>query len=105
MYFARMATVVPVPGRQAEVEQHLDDLMAWLPTQKGFVLGMRFRDTERPEAVTSMGVFESRADGDRIATSQHLLSINSQIIALSRGRHVEWRTFEVPTLSSQRLKE
>jgi len=86
------------------VEQLLDDLLAWLRTQKGFVVGMRFIDTERPENVTSMGIYESRADGDRIATSQHLLSINSQIIALSRGRYVEWRTFEVPTFASEMLK-
>ena len=95
MYFARTVRLVPMSGRQKEVEQMLDERLEWLRTQKGFVLGMRLYDRRRPEEIGYMSLWESREDANQVATTEHLMALNSRLAGLARDRLIEWGSAEV----------
>jgi len=101
MFFARTVTVVPLSGRQAEVEHLLEERLDWFRSQKGFIVGMRLHNRKRPDEVGSLSLWETRDDANRVAATEHLMSLNSRLNTLAKAGKVEWGSSEVRTFVSE----
>lgn len=101
MLFARTVTVVPLPGRQAEAERLLEERLDCFRLQKGFILGMRLHNRRKPDEVGSMSLWETREDANRVAATEHLMSLNSRLNTVAKAGKVEWGSAEVCTYVSE----
>ena len=83
-FYVRLSLMHPKPGQEERVSQILDDLLSFLPTQPGYVRGYKLSgEPHNPQGrVGRLVVWLSEADANRAATTQHDLSVRSELMQL-----------------------
>ncbi len=91
-FYVRLYVMHPKPGQEERVSQILDDLLRFLPTQPGYVRGYKLSgEPHDPQGrVGRLIVWSSEADANHAATTQHDLSIRSELMQIiQEDSHVE----------------
>lgn len=100
-FYIRLSLMIPRSGLEAEVLELHRNLVASLTGQPGFVRGFVITG-DHWGRVGHMSIYESEAAADRVANTQHVLSVRSQLLLLiAEESHVE-RSYYVddPQLAS-----
>ena len=87
----RLSFLRPHFTRIAEVEQLMDELLDVFASQPGFIQGFRFGYYGHPERneIGRLTVWTDHAAADRVATSERVIALRSQIALLLHEDPVE----------------
>ncbi len=91
-FYVRLSLMHPKPGQEERVSQIMDDLLSFLANQPGYVRGFKLSgEPHDPQGrVGRLIVWSSEADANRAATTQHDLSVRSELMRLiEEDSHVE----------------
>lgn len=96
MAFVRVSHMVPLQGKEAEVEDILRKLSEYYPTQPGFIAGWHLSPHEHTDTrrLGRVGVWETEDHAEAAAQSQHHMALRAELIRLvDEDSHMEL-TFE-----------
>lgn len=79
MQYVRVSLVTPKAGHRDEVMRIEEQLIAYFLSQPGFQEAYRLTS---PDRVGRVSVWDSQTDADNAATSQHVLSLRSQMLPM-----------------------
>ena len=91
-FYVRLSLMHPKPGEDERVSRLMDDLLEFLATQPGYVRGYKLsgKPHDPQGRVGRLTVWSSEADANHAATTQHDLSVRSELMQLiEEGSHVE----------------
>jgi heme-degrading monooxygenase HmoA len=92
--YVRITRFEPQTGREREVEGIVDNYLEWLKRQPGFLMGSRLAPLHNMEEVARLTIWTDRTHADSTATTEHALSVRSQIISLTNDLTIHEEEFE-----------
>jgi hypothetical protein len=88
-FYIRLSLMVPKEGMTEQVLSLHQKLVDSLPSQPGFVRGFVITG-DRWGRVGHLNIYESEEAADHVATTQHILSIRSELLQLiDEETHIE----------------
>jgi hypothetical protein len=84
-FYVRLTLVNPKAGQDERFSELTDDLLQFFSEQPGYVRGYKMlaREPDAPQGrIARLTVWSSEEDADRAATSQHVLSVRSELLQL-----------------------
>ena len=101
-FYVRLSLMVPKPGKLDEVLEIHRKLVEWLAGQPGFVRGYVITG-DHWGRVGHLNVYRSERDADRVAQTDHVLAIRSELLRLIDDEsHVErFYTAQDPQLAAK----
>lgn len=89
MYYLRLSLARPMEGRDDEAQRLEADLVSHFSTQEGFVAGYRLTARDGGREIGRITIWESEEAADRAATTQHVMALRSELLALAEAERVE----------------
>lgn len=89
-FYVRLSLMLPKRGCADRVAAITDDLLAYFATQPGYVRGYKLSPADGSGEVGRLTVWTSEQEADRVATTQHVLALRSELMQLiEEDSHVE----------------
>lgn len=93
MLYIRISLMKPRHGKELQVAEVMDDLVAYYATRAGYVAGYKVADAVSTGEVGRITVWKSEAEADAAAQSDHVLARRSALIPLIEDDSHSERTF------------
>ena len=95
MAFIRMSLMTPRSGQEKELTDLLDRLVQYFQDMPGFITAYRLSSDPHSEdgRVGRISIWESEDDANRMASDQHNLALQAEIMRLAVGATHEERSF------------
>lgn len=89
-FYVRLSLMVPKHGCAERVSQITDELLDYFSKQPGYVRGYKLTTSDGSGELGRLTVWTSEQEADRVATSEHVLAVRSQLMQLiEEESHVE----------------
>jgi quinol monooxygenase YgiN len=89
-FYLRLSLMQPLHGREDEVLALHRNLVASLANESGFVRGFVITAGDPEGRIGHLNVYGSEEDADRVANTQHVLSVRAELLQLiEEDSHVE----------------
>jgi quinol monooxygenase YgiN len=89
-FYVRLSLMSPKPGMRDRVLEMHERLIAWLPSQPGFIRGYIIVSGDPQDRVGHMDVWRSEADAARAAQTDHVLALRSELkLLIDEDTHAE----------------
>ncbi len=89
-FYVRLSLMKPKDGMRDEVLEMHRQLVAWLPSQPGFVRGYLIISGDPQDRVGHLDVWRSEQDADHAAQTDHVLAVRSELLLLvEKESHAE----------------
>ena len=89
-FYVRLSLMVPRRGCADRVSQTTDDLLDYFSKQPGYVRGYKLTSSDGSGELGRLTVWTSEEEADRVATSEHVLAVRSELMQLiEEESHVE----------------
>ena len=89
MSYVRLSLMTPLPGSEADLLEAQEDLLKFFSEQPGYVDGYLLTAHDGSGEVGRLGIWESPAQADQAANSDHVLAVRSRINLLVAEGHTE----------------
>lgn len=91
MPYVRISIVRPLRGREDDLRSVLDRLVAYYARQAGYIEGYRLEHADDSDQFGRIGVWQSEADADRAAQTEHDIALRSELNGMiEENSHVEY---------------
>lgn len=103
VFYVRFSLMKPKRGQKERVIELHRQLVEWLPGQPGFVRGYLILSGDPYGRVGHLNVYRSEEDAERVAQTQHILSLRSELnLIIEPESHAEhsYEAFD-PQLAQQ----
>jgi len=98
MPYVRISLMRPKHGREDEVNELIDRLVAYYEQQPGYITGYRLRNIDGTDRVGRLGVWDRHEDAEHAATTDHDLALRSQLnLMIEDESHEEYSFDGIPT--------
>jgi quinol monooxygenase YgiN len=89
-FYVRLSLMVPKRGCAERVSKITDELLDYFSQQPGYVRGYKLTTSDGSGELGRLTVWTSEQEADRVATSEHVLAVRSELMQLiEEDSHVE----------------
>lgn len=93
MLYLRISLMKPKPGKELQVAELMDELVAYYATRPGYIAGYKVADAGPAGEIGRITMWTSEEEADATAQSPHVLARRSELAPLiEEDSHAE-RTF------------
>jgi len=89
VYYLRLSLARPMEGRGEEAQRLEADLLSHSSAQEGFVGGYRLTARDGGREIGRITIWEREEAADRAATTQHVMALRSDLLAVAEAERVE----------------
>jgi quinol monooxygenase YgiN len=89
-FYVRLSLMSPREGMRDRLLEEHRKLVEWLQDQPGFVRGFVIEEEDPDGRVGHLNIYRSEEDADRVAQTDHVLAVRSELMMLiEEGSRVE----------------
>jgi quinol monooxygenase YgiN len=95
MSYGRITHIQPLPGREQEVSDLLDEYLEWLVNREGFLLGLNLQPNADSHPIARVLVWADSAEADATAVTDHALAVRSHLMGLAIDQTIHEEEYSV----------